>query len=268
METLTISDLFVMLVEPSGTQSRIICGRLEEAGAKNPLWKKDGNSALAVMPKENPDLVISAMHLPDMTGTDLVRAMRDAPALSEIPFMLISSETDEQYLDPIRQAGAIALLPKPFVPVDLKRALYATLDYMAPNTELLADIDLANIKTLVVDDSLTARKHITRVLTNIGIENISEAKNGKEAIGKLQDEYFDLLVTDYNMPELDGQELVHYVRQNSTQSSIPIMMVTSETQESRLTAVRQSGVSAICDKPFETAAVQTLLKQMLMDLEK
>jgi len=265
MEPLTISDLFVMLVEPSGIQSRIICQRLEEAGAIKPLWKKNGAGALEAMPEAGPDLVISAMHLEDMTGAELVRTMREDPALADIPFMLISSETDEQYLDPIRQAGAIALLPKPFAPEDLKRALCATLDYMAPNTQLLAELDLANVKTLVVDDSLTARRHITRVLNNIGIENITQAENGKEAIEFLQSDYFDLLVTDYNMPELDGRELVKYVRDASTQCSIPIMMVTSETDESRLTAVRQSGVSAICDKPFETASVQALLRQLLAE---
>jgi len=255
-----------MLVEPSSTQARIICERLEEAGAINPSWKKDGETALAAMPEEQPDLIISAMHLPDMTGTDLVKSMRNTPELAEIPFMLVSSETDEHYLDPIRQAGAIAILPKPFASDDLKRALYATLDYITPNTDLLEDLDPSAIKTLVVDDSLMARNHICRILNNIGIENITQVENGKEAIEALQADYFDLLVTDYNMPEVDGQELVRYVRNESTQSSIPIIMVTSETDESRLTAVRQSGVSAICDKPFETSSVLSLLQQIMRDV--
>jgi two-component system chemotaxis response regulator CheY len=265
MEQLNISDLFVMLVEPSQTQGRIISNSLEEAGVQNPVHKKDGKSALAEMPEEKPDLVISAMHLPDMTGTELVQAMRQRPDLADIPFMLISSETSEQYLEPIRQAGVIAILPKPFDPRDLRRALFSTLDYIVPSEGFLEEVDLAEIKTLVVDDSLTARRHIARVLNNIGIENITEAHNGQDAIGKLQAEIFDLLVTDYNMPEVDGQELVRYVRENSSQRSIPIMMVTSETDESRLTAVRQSGVSAICDKPFETTTVKDLLRQMLAE---
>ena len=266
METLTLSELFVMLVEPSNTQARIICERLEEAGLTNPSWKKDGKSALAAMLVEKPDLIISAMHLPDMTGTDLVRAMGERPELAEMLFMLVSSETDEQYLEPIRQAGAIALLPKPFASEDLLRALYATVDCMTPNTDLLEDFDPASIKTLVVDDSPMARNHISRVLTNMGIEHITQVADGKEAISQLQSEYFDLLVTDYNMPEMDGQELVQYVRNESTQSSIPILMVTSETDESRLSAVRQLGVSAICDKPFEASSVLSFLQQIMRDV--
>ncbi len=266
MELLTISELFVMLVEPSSTQARIICERLEEAGAVNPSWKADGKSALAAMPEEQPDLIISAMYLPDMTGIDLVRVMRDTSELTEIPFILISSETDEHYLDPIRQAGAIALLPKPFATADLKRALNATLDYITPNTELLEELDLAAIKTLVVDDSLMARNHISKILRNMGIENIMQVENGKEAIKALQADYFDLLFTDYNMPEMDGQELVKYVRNNSTQGSIPIIMVTSESNESHLAAVRQAGVSAICDKPFDANSILALLQQILRDM--
>lgn len=263
MEALTLSDLFVMLVEPSHTQRRIITNSLEEAGIRELSSANDGRSALESMPEAKPDLVISAMHLPDMTGTELVQAMRDQEDLADIPFMLISSETSEQYLEPIRQAGAIAILPKPFDPMDLQRALYSSLDYIVPNEDFLADIDLDRVKTLVVDDSQTARRHISRVLKNIGIEDIDQAGNGQEAITKLKDEYFDLIVTDYNMPEVDGQQLIDYVRNTSSQTSIPIMMVTSETDESRLTAVRQSGVSAICDKPFDASEVKRLLRQML-----
>lgn len=265
MESLTISDLFVMLVEPSPIQGRIIVKSLEEAGVTAPVVMQDGQSALASMAMEQPDLVISAMHLPDMTGTQLVQAMREQEVLEDVPFMLISSETSEQYLEPIRQAGVIAILPKPFDPRDLRRALYSTLDYIVPQEDFLGDGELVDIKTLVVDDSLTSRRHIRRILNNIGISNISEATNGQEAISLLQGEIFDLLVTDYNMPELDGQGLVRYVRESSSQRSIPIMMVTSETDQSRLTAVRQSGVSAICDKPFESSTVKTMLRQLLAE---
>jgi two-component system chemotaxis response regulator CheY len=263
MESLTISDLYIMLIEPSSIQARIIMKSLEAAGVNSPVIMQDGQSALEAMTREQPDLVISAMHLPDMTGTQLVQTMREHDELEDVPFMLISSETSEQYLEPIRQAGVIAILPKPFDPKDLRRALYSTLDYIVPQEDFLGDGELADIKTLVVDDSLTSRRHIKRILNNIGITNISEATNGQEGISLLQEDIFDLLVTDYNMPEMDGQELVRYVRESSSQQSIPIMMVTSETDESRLTAVRQSGVSAICDKPFESSSVKELLRQLL-----
>lgn len=263
MDTLTISDLMVLLVEPSSAQGRIIRERLTGSGVREQLWARDGHSALEMMRQQQPDLVISAMHLPDMTGTELVQAMRAEPGLEAMPFMLVSSETDEAQLDPIRQAGAIALLPKPFEPVDLRRALAAALDYIVPDSAGLADIDIGELQVLVVDDSRMARRHIMRVLNNIGIEHITEAENGVQAAELIGQSYFDLLVTDYNMPEMDGQALVRYVREHSSQRAIPILMVTSERDASRLSAVRQAGTSAICDKPFETATVRSLIGQIL-----
>lgn len=65
------------------------------------------------------------------------------------------------------------------------------------------------------------------------------------------------------MPEMDGREFVEYVRGRSWQSSVPILMVTSETDQGRSAAVEEAGVSGICDKPFEPAVVRRLLARML-----
>jgi len=97
----------------------------------------------------------------------------------------------------------------------------------------------------------------------MGLDNIDEAVNGLEAVELLSNNLFDLVVTDYNMPEMDGRELSAYIREQSTQQSIPIIMVTSEQNDSRLAAVQQAGVSAICDKPFEPENVRQLIKQLI-----
>jgi two-component system chemotaxis response regulator CheY len=65
------------------------------------------------------------------------------------------------------------------------------------------------------------------------------------------------------MPEMDGKELVEQVRQNSQQASVPILMVSSEQDESRLAVVQQAGVSAVCDKPFEPKNIKQLIEKML-----
>ena len=128
----------------------------------------------------------------------------------------------------------------------------------------VAALDTLNSDVLVVDDSFTARNHIKRVLSNMGIERITEAKNGKEAVAILADQFFDLIVTDFNMPEMDGRQLVEHIRSHSNQSSIPVLMVSSESDDNRLAAVQQAGVSAICDKPFEPETVRELLLKMLV----
>jgi len=263
MDRIPISDLAIAVVEPSSMQSRIIRERLHEMNVQNLQFFANGQSALENIKQSIPDLVISSMYLPDMTGTDLVLALRADEALEAVPYMLISSETSWASLDPIRQAGVVAILPKPFAVDDLRHALYSTVDLIMPDDHALADIVLDELRVLVVDDSSLARKHISRVLRNLGIETIETAENGREAVGMIENTYFDLVVTDYNMPEMDGEALTRYIRENSAQKAIPIMMVTSEANESRLSAVQQAGVSGICDKPFEPGAVRQMIHSLM-----
>lgn len=265
MDSITLSELSVFLVEPSGVQAKFITQRLEELEVIRITPFADAQTALAEMRLRPPELVISSLYLPDMTGAELVQAMRNDAQLREIAFILVSSETNPHYLEPVRQAGACAILRKPVEVASLRSALLASLDYLQPNTLKLdiSGIDLENLRVLVVDDSPSARGFIRRVLENLGIVTITEAENGRQAVQIINDGYFDLVVTDYNMPEMDGRELTEFIRTQSWQSSIPIMMVSSEQNQERLAAVQQAGVSGICDKPFEPAVVKNLIERML-----
>lgn len=259
----SIENLTVLVVEPSLTQYKIIDSHLRSLGVSMVERIKDGQSALAGMRQSHPDLVISAMYLPDMTGTDLVYAMRDDPVLAEIAFILISSETKVRYLEPIRQAGALAILPKPFATANLKKALFTTLDFLFPDEAFSAQYMPEEMRVLIVDDSVTSRHYIRKVLSNLGIQHFAEAENGKLAIELMQTQYFDIIVTDYNMPEMDGDEFVRYVRNESSQASVPILMVTSVSDSNRLASVQQAGISAICDKPFDPQSVKDILAKIL-----
>jgi two-component system chemotaxis response regulator CheY len=260
-----IQDLTVILVEPSVTQQHIVEHYLKDLGISTIDPLRTGREALEEIRRTPPDLVISTLYLPDMTGTDLVHTMREDDTLLETAFILISSETRFRYLDPIRQAGAIAILPKPFDKDDLRIALQSTLDYLeAPDLELNS-IDTETLQVLLVDDSRMSRNHLRRILEAMGVEHISEAENGIEGAKMINEHYFDLVISDYNMPEMDGQELVDYIRTNSSQPGIPILMVTSESSQSRLAAVQKSGVSAICDKPFEPVTLKRFLERILAE---
>ncbi|TCK18588.1 two-component system chemotaxis response regulator CheY [Thiogranum longum] len=263
MSLLSLQQLDVLLVEPSSTQHRIIDGYLTAMGTPAIRWAQDGDTALALMQANTPDLVISTMHLPDMTGTDLVLRMREDDQLIDVAFMLISSETDIHYLEPLRQAGVIAILPKPCTQEQLRTAMYNALDFLEPEPLELENIAPEELNVLVVDDSFTSRRIILSMLEKLGVEKISEAENGKQAIGIIESQFFDLIVTDYNMPEMDGRELSTYIRSESSQQSVPVLMVTSETDKARLAGVEQSGVSAIFDKPFNVDTLRSAIQRLL-----
>lgn len=258
-----LNSLYVLLVEPSTAQSTIISRQFEELGIEHFETARDGADALMILEEETPDLVISATYLPDMTGKDLVYELRANPLWRDIPFMLISSMTGFSELNPIRQAGASAVLPKPFDATDLRRAINATLDWDAPERVQLEQHDPASMHVLLVDDSSMARHMIVRTLEKMGLGHIEEAENGREAIPMIQRQRYDLLITDYNMPEMDGHELLRYIRQHSEYPDMPVMMVTTEGDQSKLQAVQQDGVSAIVDKPFAVDSVKRLLEAAL-----
>ena len=262
--TVSLVDLSLLLVEPSHMQAGLVRRMLEHQGISHIKVLETAAAALAAMTETAPAglVVISSLYLPDMAGTELVAAMRADPDLESIPFILISSETRPQVLEPVRQSGACSIVSKPFTEQQLSRALYAAADYLNPP----ADLDVSEIeglRVLLVDDSLASRHHLRRLLEELGIERITEAVNGKEAVALLQETMVDLVITDYNMPEMDGRELTEYIRTQSWQNSVPVLMVTSEQNMGRLAAVERAGVSAICDKPFEAGSIRKLISDSL-----
>lgn len=258
-----IEDLYILLAEPSTTQSKIIIKQFEELGITKFDVVKSGGDVLAVLEKDTPDLVIATMYLPDMSSTDLVHKLREEKKFEELVFMLISTETSFEKLDPIKQAGATAVLPKPFSAKQLKQALYTTFEYLEPDELDIENFNSESMHVLVVDDSRFARNQIMRTLGKMGIEYFMQASDGAEAIPIIDNEYFDLIITDYNMPKVSGQELIEYVRTKSNQPTVPIMMVTTEENGSKLEAVERSGVSAICDKPFEPRTVKAMIESVM-----
>ena len=262
--TVSLTDLSVLLVEPSHMQAGLVTRMLRNQGVRHIQVLDSGNDALAVMTNGRLDglVVISSLYLPDMAGTELVSAMRADEALEAVPFILISSETRPQVLEPVRQSGACSIVTKPFNEQQLSRALFAAADYLNPPEDVdVAEIE--NLRVLLVDDSLTSRRHLRRLLEELGISKIIEAVNGKEAVTLLEQSMVDLVITDYNMPEMDGRELTEYIRTQSWQAEVPVLMVTSEQNMGRLAAVERAGVSAICDKPFEAGNIRRLISDSL-----
>lgn len=264
MKANNLGQLVIVLVEPSSTQRHIIREFLTMSTIRNLDCVESGRSALQTIENRRPDLVISAMHLPDMTGVELIETMRSSESLRDIAFILISSETNYRYLEPIRQAGAVAILPKPFEYEQLNKALVTTLDFIEPEILELEKYHPEELSVLLVDDSRFSRQHIAKTLQSIGFANITQAESGKAAMPLLEKNNYHLILTDYNMPEMDGKDLIGFIRSKDKYANTPVMMVTSETDMGRLAAIDQIGISAILDKPFEAGVMKNLIRKILV----
>lgn len=264
MSKLLVSDLTILLVEPSSTQSKIIINNLADAGVEKVDAVSNGEQALDYLKNTQPDLIVSSMYFEDMTAFELVKFIREHEALNRLPFMLVSSEIRFGRIDPIKQAGVVAILPKPFDHDALQTALKNTLHFLEPDELELDNYDPTTLRVLVVDDSKLARTFIIKTLQGLGVQHFIEAEDGQAAIDLLkQNGDFDLIVSDYNMPEVDGKQLVQYIRSHELIAHIPVLMVTSEQNRAILNNIEQIGVSAICDKPFEPDHVKRLLASVL-----
>jgi len=122
---------------------------------------------------------------------------------------------------------------------------------------------MADINVLVVDDSGTMRRIIKNTLKQAGFGNVLEAENGREALTKLNSEKIDLILTDWNMPEMDGLTFVKKVKENDNFKTIPILMITTRSVKSDIIDAMKSGVNNYVVKPFTPQVIKEKIAQVL-----
>lgn len=263
MTPLTAAQLSLLLVEPSEMQRKVITRHLAEAGITSIQHARSITAAKETLAHFQPDLILCSMYFQDGEGMDLLHFIHQQHNLSDSLFMLVSSEHKREQLEAFRQAGCLAILPKPFTSEHLQRAINASLDLIEPSHFSLNAFDMEDLRVLLVDDSIMSRQYLRRVFESIGITHIVEAGNGREGIETLEHYSFDLICTDYHMPEMDGRELAEAIRQQPSLQHIPILMVSARAAELQLAQIELSGINALTDKPFEPQVLRNTLKQLL-----
>jgi len=124
------------------------------------------------------------------------------------------------------------------------------------------------MKFLVVDDFSTMRRIVRNLLKELGFLNVDEAEDGAIALGKLTSEPFDFVVTDWNMPNMDGLTLLQQIRANPQLKHLPVLMITAEAKKENIVAAAQAGASGYIVKPFTAATLSEKLNKIFEKLEK
>lgn len=124
------------------------------------------------------------------------------------------------------------------------------------------------MRILVVDDFSTMRRIIKNVLKQLGFENIEEAEDGGQAYTKLQTGKFDFVVSDWNMPNVDGFELLKKIRSDAALKDIPFLMVTAESEKDKVVAAIQAGVNNYIVKPFTAEVFKEKMDRVFEKLGK
>ena len=120
-----------------------------------------------------------------------------------------------------------------------------------------------NIKVLIVDDFATMRKVVRNLLKQVGYEDIVEAEDGVMALKALKSQKIDVIVSDWNMPNMTGLELLKAVRTDEELAKIPFLMVTAEALQENVIAAVKAGVSNYIVKPFTAETLNEKIVKIL-----
>ena len=119
-----------------------------------------------------------------------------------------------------------------------------------------------NMKFLVVDDFSTMRRIVRNLLKELGFTNVDEAEDGVAALGKLKGGNFEFVVSDWNMPNMTGIELLKAIRADASLKHLPVLMVTAEAKKENIIEAAQAGASGYVVKPFTAATLEEKLNKV------
>ncbi|EPZ15674.1 chemotaxis protein CheY [Thauera terpenica 58Eu] len=118
------------------------------------------------------------------------------------------------------------------------------------------------LKFLVVDDFSTMRRIVRNLLKELGYTNVDEAEDGAIALQKLNSGSFDFVVTDWNMPNMDGLTLLQTIRRTPQLKHLPVLMITAEAKKENIIAAAQAGASGYVVKPFTAVTLAEKLQKI------
>ncbi len=124
---------------------------------------------------------------------------------------------------------------------------------------------IESTRFLVVDDFSTMRRIVRNLLKELGFVNVQEAEDGVDALAKLRADEFDFVVSDWNMPNMTGIELLREIRADAKLKHLPVLMVTAEAKKENIIMAAQAGASGYVVKPFTAATLDEKLKKIFQN---
>jgi len=120
-----------------------------------------------------------------------------------------------------------------------------------------------DIRVLVVDDSLVSRKILIKMLKNIGLNDVVEAVEGKDGLTKVRNGDVKFIITDWNMPEMDGLEFIQAIKKEPQYQGIPILMVSTRSEKEDIITAIKTGANSYMAKPFTRKVLKEKILSML-----
>ncbi len=263
----------VLLVDDNATHLNVLKDQLEQWGMVTTV-ASSGSEALKILLQQEPfDLVITDLLMPEMDGIQLTKLIRaEHPS---IPVILLCSIGDECKMR--HPELFITTLNKPIKQQQLKNALHlvfhpeyglTVLDEQKPKQVLSKDFALKYpLRILIAEDNPVNQKLTTRVLNKLGYQNIIIAENGMMAVEKWEAQFFDVILMDVQMPEMDGLEATRLIRSKLHSQPVIISMTANAMPGDRETCL-ESGMDDYISKPVHIETMVVILEKWAIHIKE
>ncbi len=211
------------------------------------LSADNGQMAIQLAETEKPGLIITDYSMPGMDGMALIRALKAKESTRRIPIIMLTAKEELESEVAVIEAGADDYLIKP---VKAKRLLARVGRFF-----------IQQKKILIVDDNEDMRRLLRRLLATPGYR-VAAAGNGKEALAFVAEEKYDLIITDFNMPEMDGMTLIRQLKSQDGTRHIPIIMLTAKEEVESEVAVIDAGADDYLTKPVNAERLKSRVKRI------
>ena len=244
----------VLIVEDSSIVRRGLTRQLEILGA-TVTQTEDGLQGLATALDGGFDLIISDVEMPNLGGFALCERLKGDPRTRGVPVIILSSLDSDKHIEQGFLSGAAAYVAKREAATQLRETIERVLEKSRFRRSRAI---------LVVEDSATIRHVVTQALSAAGFQVIS-AENGKVALDRIADRQPDLIISDINMPEMNGIDLCKAVRSDPALAGVPFVMMSGNSDRAIMRRLLQWGASSFLVKPFNVEQVIIVVERLLTD---
>jgi putative two-component system response regulator len=244
----------ILIVDDSSFIRAQIARELDDLGAVV-TQAEHGEAAINMAKKKNFDLIITDVEMPIIDGFELCRRLKENPDTRTVPVIILSSLDSDRDVDKGFQVGASAYVSKAEAKTVLKDTVQSVLKKSVFHRDQLI---------MVVDDSKTIRNLVISELEKAGFRVLS-ATSGKHALKLIKNHTPDLILSDINMPEMDGIEFCKALKKDPAYSAIPFVTMSSNDDRAIMRRMLQIGASAYLVKPFNLEQLVITIEKLLSD---
>lgn len=230
------------------------------------LRASDGHDGIKIAKKHKPSMILLDILMPKLNGFMICNILKLNINTKNIPVIFMTGIKSKEHIQKAMKAGASDYIVKPFMPGDLLTRLRKIMESEEPlrlkDSKEKEEIKV-ELKILVVSNFQIMRNILINSVKKAGYYNVKEADNGRDALALLMASDFNFLITDWDMPIMNGVELTEAVRSNEKLKDLPILMVTRRDKNKDILDAKKAGVDDYIETTYGASKIKDKIPEIL-----